>query len=148
MLSDFLLAVGSNSHKKVEKFQFDRMRWTSLGEYPFLNQSVSYAPIIYFQTAFYIIGGYSDYADQKMIARMDLDGHWTQVGELNQAKSGHNVIYDGEYLIVVGGGSYQFTEKCTIKNESVTCTSQNPELASYYLYPELFLVTENYCKIQ
>ena len=34
---DFLLAVGDGwNHKKVEKYEFDRTSWVSLGEYPFV----------------------------------------------------------------------------------------------------------------
>ena len=77
---------------------------------------------------------------------MDLDGQWTQAGLLNQARSGHNVIFDGEFVMVIGGGYSCETQKCLIKSENVTCTAQNPELNKYVNYPELFLVSDDYCK--
>ena len=78
---------------------------------------------------------------------MDLDGQWTQVGDLNQARSSHNVIFDGENMMVIGGtGTYQ-TEKCSINSWSVSCTSQNPELYFYDDYPGLFLVSDSFCKM-
>ena len=77
---------------------------------------------------------------------MDLDGQWTKAGELNQARNGHNVIYDGEYLMVIGGDKHRQTEKCSLVDGSVTCTSQNPVLYSYSDYPELFLVSDDFCK--
>ena len=82
-----------------------------------------------------------------MITRMDLDGKWTLAGELNQYNMGQNVIYDGEYLIVIGGGAgTRQTEKCSILDGLVSCTSQAPELENYFRYPELFLVPNDFCK--
>ena len=61
------------------------------------------------------------------------------------SRSAHNAIYDGEYVLVVGGDATFETEKCSIKNEQVTCTSQSPELIAYTEYPEVFLVPEDFC---
>ena len=105
------------------------------------------APIIHVKNAFYVIGGKDNTGKYlKTIGRMDIEGRWTQAGELKQAREGHNVIYDGTYLIVVGGRDSLQTEKCSIKSGSVICTSQNPELIDYGFYPELFLVPESFCK--
>ena len=78
---------------------------------------------------------------------MDPDGQWTQVGELNEARQGHKIIYDGQYLLVIGGLLTQSTEKCSIKEGSVSCTSQNPELSNYDAYPELFPISDDFFKI-
>ena len=77
---------------------------------------------------------------------MDLDGQWTKAGELNQARHGHNVINEGEYLMVVGGVHHRQTEKCSLVDGSVSCTSQNPVLYDYTCYPELLLVSDDFCK--
>ena len=118
---------------------------------------VAQATIIYTQMAFYLIGGSDNngsfYYNPKTIGRMDLDGQWTRAGELNQPREGHNVIYDGKYLMIIGGEGvslgvtgYQ-TEKCLIrKNGSVLCTTQNPILDGYTFYPELLLVSDDFCK--
>ena len=99
---------------------------------------------------FYLFGGiekgsspYGDYVTA--IGRMDVTGLWTLAGELLQPRSGHNVIYDGAYFIVVGGNGQYATEKCSINSGSISCTSQTPELLGYYYYPELFLVSEPFC---
>ena len=76
---------------------------------------------------------------------MDLGGRWTKAGELNEARNGHNVIYDGEYLMVFGGDYERQTEKCSLTDGLVSCTSQNPVLDEYTTYPELFLVSEDFC---
>ena len=73
--------------------------------------------------------------------------NWSKLGDLVNGRRGHNAIYDGSSLIVVGGypGSLK-TEKCVISNGHVSCSSQNPELEGNGYYPELFLVPVNYCK--
>ena len=71
---------------------------------------------------------------------------WTKAGELVTARHGHNAIYDGSTVLIVGGNGTKKTEKCTITNNQMTCTEQTPELTNYFVYPELFLVPANYCK--
>lgn len=74
---------------------------------------------------------------------------WNKAGEMVNGREGHNVIYDGQFFIVVGGsgGSDALsTEKCTIENEEMACSSQLPQLDKYAYYPELFLVPHEYCR--
>ena len=67
---------------------------------------------------------------------------------------GHNAIYDGTNLIVVGGITFvdsdarqlMKTEKCVISDNQVNCSTQNPKLQDYKFYPELFMVPVDYCK--
>ena len=81
---------------------------------------------------------------------MDLDGQWTEAGKMNQARYGHNVIYNGVFIMVIGGRPEDDrqvpTERCSIINGSISCFSQTPELKDYYAYPELFLVPDDFCK--
>ena len=66
---------------------------------------------------------------------------------MKQARRGHNAIFDGVDVIVVGGDDRSYkTEKCTIANEKVSCTDQLPRLEYYQDWPELFLVPELFCK--
>ena len=66
-------------------------------------------------------------------------------------RASHNLIYDGQFLLVIGGKTTDdnedamMSEKCTILNEEVECTSQMPVLTDYINYPELFLVPSDYC---
>ena len=74
---------------------------------------------------------------------------WSKAGELVTGRYGHNVIYDGSSVLVIGGSGRNdtmMTEKCTISNNQMTCTEQNPELTKYKFWPELFLVSVDYCK--
>ena len=71
---------------------------------------------------------------------------WTNAGDLVTGRSEHNVIYDGSYLLVIGGYGNKASERCAITNGQVACTSQMPELTNYSYYPELYLVPVGYCK--
>lgn len=107
------------------------------------------APIIYVDGAFFVIGGIdsaSNYSNN--IGRLDEETlSWTKAGTLKSGRYGHNAVFDGSVILVVGG-NYQptKTEKCVISGTQVTCTEQSPELRHYVNYPELFLVPSNFCQ--
>ena len=108
---------------------------------------ISRAPIVYIENSFYVISGYIDYKYTKIIARLDATRKvWSKSGELISGRQGHNAIFDGSSLIVVGGWDANETERCLISNGQATCTGQDPELVDYYYYPALFLVPINFCK--
>ena len=113
-----------------------------------MNQFINYAPIVFIDGAFYVIGGYTDVRyDDTTIGRLDAKTMiWSKSGNLVNGRRGHNAIYDGSSLIVVGGTGTRKTEKCTISNDQVSCTAQNPNLTYYHYYPELFLVPFDFCK--
>ena len=113
-----------------------------------VSDRIGYAPIVYADGYFYVIGGLSgSTTKEKTIGRLDATTMvWSKSGELVNGRHKHNAIYDGSSLIVVGGeGSYK-TEKCVISNDQVSCTAQNPSLTNYSNYPELFLVPVDFCK--
>ena len=70
---------------------------------------------------------------------------WSGAGYLMEARSGHNAIFDGRFLIVVGGDGKKKTEKCSLTNGEFACTSQAPELNEFVDYPELFLIPFGFC---
>ena len=115
---------------------------------------LAFAPIIHMSGAFYLFGGYSSSFSESTIGRFDItSGKWTNAGNLVTARAGHSVIYDGQFLLVVGGrpnsdsdGLSEMTEKCSISNGKVSCVSQTPQLTGYRSYPELFLVPLGFCK--
>ena len=99
-----------------------------------------------------MIGGYADSQSySKKIARLDSTSYeWSRAGDLLTGRYGHNAIFDGNDIIVVGGyagddGSVK-TEKCKITEGNVTCVEQDPALVGYAYYPELFRVEDGYCK--
>ena len=123
---------------------------------------IGHAPIIYVQEAFYLIGGQEggNGATQepiKTIAKLNLNSKakpkWKKVGELQSARDFHNAIFDGFYIIVIGGKPANYdragkilTETCKIEGNQVSCISRPPNLANYEHYPELFLVPQNFCE--
>lgn len=100
-----------------------------------------------------MVGGVSDHVEgpESTIGRFDLikTRKWTKAGDLVTARSGHNVIYDGNYLLVIGGKGNFMSEKCSIEENGlkVSCTSQTPQLKSYTAYAELHFVIDGYCKV-
>ena len=111
-----------------------------------VDEYIYSAPIISIEEAFYVFGGFGDGHPVQRIGKLDERNNWSQVGDLYQQRLSHNVIYDGNYALVVGGDDGRFyTEKCQLSIEGFYCMRQEPEL-SMYDYPALFLVSFNYCK--
>ena len=111
--------------------------------------------MIFYNFKFTIFGGGclgdSDDTALKSIVTFDLETQqWSKIGEMKQARQGHNMIsHPNGALYVIGGMDPEsvddlYTEKCTY-NGSFECESQQPVLTSYTYYPELKLVNENYC---
>ena len=97
-----------------------------------------------------MIGGHTSSTTSKTIAKLDsIWFEWSKAGDLIQGRHGHNALFDGTDLIVVGGyvsGAAAKTEKCPIFEGKVTCVEQDPAINNYSYYPELFLVENGYCK--
>ena len=111
------------------------------------GEEISKAPIVHISGDFYLVSGYSSGYYETTIGRFDLTTQkWSLAGNLVSGRMGHNAIYDGRFLFVVGGHGTQKTEKCTISNKQVVCMSQMPELTKYSFWPELFLVPAGFCK--
>ena len=71
---------------------------------------------------------------------------WTNVGTMVNARNGHQVIWTGAEIMVVGGGGEQKTEKCVESTGRWTCTEQKATLDGYWLYPEMMMVPDDFCK--
>jgi len=115
-----------------------------------VNNFVVWAPIVHVGGSFYVFSGWSgEYG--KTIGRLEVQTRkWSKAGDMVSGREGHNVIYDGQFFIVVGGsdGSDALkTEKCAIVNEEMACSNQLPQLSKYAYYPELFLVPQGYCDV-
>ena len=106
---------------------------------------MSYAPIVYHHDSFYVFGGKTRFTE-KTIGRLDIaTQRWSKAGELNRARYGHGVIYDGE-VFIVAGGIESVTESCSLDNDSITCVDQLPKLDMWHVWPEMHLVPSSYCK--
>ena len=105
------------------------------------------APIIFVNDGYYVIGGRIDNRDSDVIGRLSATTKvWSLVGKLVTQRRQHNVIFDGNNLLVIGGEGEFKTEKCTTSSEQVSCIEQNPSLRYYSTYPELFLAPFDFCK--
>ena len=112
-----------------------------------VNSYIRRAPIVYVIDAFYVVGGYTDISyDDSTIGKLDSNSNWSKAGELSTGRRGHAAIYDGNFMLVVGGQGHHKTEKCAFSSSGITCTEQNPSLYYYTYYPELFMVPADYCK--
>ena len=117
--------------------------------------------MIFYDFKFVIFGGgcLGDSDDTALTAIVSFDPDtqkWSKIGEMNQARQGHNMIRYPDAVYVIGGMDPEsiddlYTEKCyyngplDTRSKSFECVSQQPVLTSYTYYPELKLVNENYC---
>ena len=114
-----------------------------------VNDYIVLAPITYHMNAFYVFGGDVDYKySTNIIGRLDtLTMTWTKAGDLITQRYGHGAIFNGEVMIIAGGGGgLHKTESCSIQNGVVNCIEHAPALNFYAYYPEMLLVDEAFCK--
>ena len=71
------------------------------------------------------------------------DDKWTQLGHLNNKRSGHSAIMLHNDIYVIGGQGHSHVEKCTSNGE---CSNLDT-LLDYAFYPELFSVGNDYCEV-
>ena len=113
------------------------------------------APVLHLSGSFYVVGGKTCHGEcaadnllkdrLTVIGRFDLTTRqWTKAGDLLTPHFAHNAIYDGNYMLVIGGRYTMISEKYSLENGQVTGSSQAPELTNYH--PELHLVPIDYCK--
>ena len=108
--------------------------------------------MLYINEYFYTIGGnfWSKGNNDQRIARLNAktlqwNTEYEGFGKLVNGRQGHNAIFNGDHIIVVGGNTTP-TERCKISSTKVTCQIQAPSLTDYYGFPALFLVPSYYCK--
>ena len=87
----------------------------------------------------------NSHEEQSTIARFDpIQNSWTKLGNLNVARTGLGVIQLDNEFIVIGGSRYgdedEPTESCKLNGQSMTCTTREPQLSKFTLYPELMLI--------
>ena len=102
------------------------------------------APVLYLEEAFYVFGGCCGNSND--IGRLDNNNQWSRAGVLQEARHAHGAIFDGSHIMVMGGSGKFQTEKCTIQDGTISCVSQQPTLNNYWWYPELYLVSDTFCK--
>ena len=145
MFLGVLVAVGGfPASKKAEKFE-DRS-WTEIQEAPF--GLFDYAAIFYTGN-FYYFGSEdtlnSGYAALNSILCLNaITWTWSNVGQLNSARSGHGVILIDNTFMVIGGSGHPRNEVCHLNNGRFTCERKTSSLSHYYRTPLLFLVSDDF----
>ena len=82
------------------------------------------------------------------IGRLDKNNLWSLAGNLATARSGHGAVFIDGFFLVVGGYKSNRTEKCSLQQGAVSCTSQEPSFSDYSRYPELFMVADSFCQLE
>ena len=86
-----------------------------------------------------------------VIGRLDNNNRWSRAGNLAETRYGHGAVFIDGFFLVIGGGNtypkYKQTEKCSLQQGAVSCTSQEPSFSDYSFYPELFMVADSFCQI-
>ena len=101
------------------------------------------------ETSFYVFGGWKGWPSSVIASFSTATMQGRKLGHLKEARSGHGVIiYQGEFMIV--GGYNDFigplgTERCILNGDSVQCSTVDPQLEGYHIYPEMMSVSENFC---
>ena len=104
--------------------------------------------MLYFDGGFILFGGKTPSGMSRVIARLDLGTtSWSKLGDLTTYRDQHNVIYDGEVFMVIGGqfSDNLHSEKCSLSGSTMTCTRQKPYLTDYSRTPALIMVPEDFC---
>ena len=101
---DHIFAVGSfaPNNNKAELYNFSDGSWRTTADYPYAK-SVRLAPVVHFDSAFYVFGGFSG-SVLGVIGRFDSKSEvWHEVGSLNQPRYGHGAIQseNRKFLIVL-----------------------------------------------
>lgn len=147
---EFIFVSGSRSHKdfnlgqnKTELFQLDTGEWRETTTYPF-SEIFFYAPVLNYENGFVLFGGNSG---KNHIFHFDVTTeNWSQLGSLNQGRSGSGAIQLGDGFLIVGGRSTVQTEWCQEdKDGTMKCSSQTPTLDDLAEWPEMISVPEDYC---
>ena len=149
------MAVGSFIyHADAELLDVNTLSmWSETESYPF-HKDISFAPIIYHNGNFYILGGRSETepTGSKLISTIakynETSRQWTNSGTLQHRRYGHNAIINSNYIMVFGGVEEKVpaemkSEKCVILDD-IYCSDQEPTLRTegvsngFWNYPELF----------
>ena len=104
--------------------------------------------MVSFKDSIIVFGGYIyvDYPGWPItlstVAKFEKE-EWTQLGNMNEKRYGHNCIIDGSDILIIGGLGSKQTEVWNSKQQQ--STSINPILSDYKTYPFLFQVQFDFC---
>ena len=140
-----MLVVGSRypNNAKTEILS-GAWSWTESTTYPF-HESISYSPILFLRSTFYVFGGYTDKEVSTIATFNPKSEKWTKLGDLETARNAHGVIAFQDYLLVLGGNNHKMTEKCTLSENAIYCNSTDQKLYAFAHYPLLTMVDSDIC---
>ena len=114
-----------------------------------------------------MFGGYTGSSEKSNIGEYNENG-WTEVSHMKDARRGHSAIQISDRVIILGGKNTRLENK-NLPYESLVTIQTSPELQfrdtelwlvedenpigrftgnnfeNYYLFPELFLVPNDFC---
>ena len=64
---------------------------------------------------------------------------------MKKRRRGHGVVHNGQDFVIVGGAGRLPIEVCTLSGVTIDCEEREAVLTNYMYYPELFLVTDEFC---
>ena len=142
------MASNGPNHLRAELYRFFDQSWHVVQDYPYSGSSyMYYFPVLFHNDGFLVFGSNAANSNNKIIGRLDaVTNIWSNVGSLVTPRKGHNAIFTGSEILIVGGAGKRKTEKCIESNGRWTCTEQNPTLEYYSYYPELMMVADDFCK--
>ena len=134
--------MAGDTTKHSERLEGDN--WIHTEEPPIDGEGyASYAVIFHGSSHYYFGGYYQGYLDS--ILRLQSGSWtWTNVGQMNSARSSHAVTLVNEMFMVVGGYGNVNNEACVLNNGQFNCTELSSSLNNYVVYPLLFSVADNY----
>ena len=151
--------MGDYYNKKSEIFK--SYYWTDIEQPPWkdpMDGSVDASRFLDYAVVFhggshYYFGGFNSNPIDSILRLDESSWTWSFVGQLNTARSGHEIILVGNTFTVVGGKGYEQTsvssrwinvqtDACLLNNGYFTCTEQS----SIYdgRDPFLYLVDEDF----
>ena len=147
-----MIAVGSREpiNRKTELLSRSNI-WSTQAAYPFGRKHFYDYSIVAIKDLFYTFGGATQVPDSsgvtKTIASFStMTKKWKMCGELKKARGGHGVIVqNGEFVVVGGEHENVFTERCSLKDDTIHCTAVKPKLSNFDFYPEMIAVPHDYC---
>ena len=139
----FALGAYDPYHNHFEVLDLKSWSWESRPDYPYHSSLNRHANIVY-NGNFFVFGGDTNNGSvySTVIAKFDVSQNlWSKLGDLVSARCAHDVILSDGYFLVLGGDP---TEKCTLSDNSMSCTQQNPTVPPHL---NLFHVTDDFCQI-
>ena len=107
MAENYLFAIGSVSHAKLELFSLSTRKWKTSQNwslnYPDFTEYYSFATF-YYRYEFYVVGGRTKNKVLSVAAKFNpITEKWIEIGTLKSSRFNHRVSIVGDKLFIIGG---------------------------------------------